>query len=117
MEKSLPSKELSKVSTEIVIEDLRGIRDNQIGELLKNDDSLMSYLEVHYNTIAISSLKKEFLKRDLTELKNSSLDLVHYASLIKEVKETGNLVSTELHPLFQAELKVIFQKYGFNVLQ
>lgn len=117
MEKSLPSKELSKVSTEIVIEDLRGVRDNQISELLKNDDSLMSYLEAHYNTIAISSLKKEFLKRDLTELKNSSLDLVHYASLIKEVKETGNLIASESHPLFQGELKMIFQKYGFNVPQ
>jgi hypothetical protein len=117
MEKSSPTKESSKISTEIVIEDLRSIRDNHINELLKNDDSLMLYLEVHYNTIAISSLKKEFLKRDLTELRNSSLDLVHYASLIKELKETGNLISSELHPLFQNELKSIFQKYGFNVPQ
>jgi hypothetical protein len=114
MEKSIPSKESSKISTEIVIEDLRNIRDSHISELLKNDDSLMSYLETHYNTIAISSLKKEFLKRDLTELKNSSLDLVHYSSLIKEVKETGNLFSSERHPLFQYELRLIFQKYGFN---
>jgi hypothetical protein len=117
MEKSSPTKESSKISTEIVIDDLRSIRDNLINELLKNDDSLMSYLEAHYNTIAISSLKKEFLKRDLTELRNSSLDLVHYASLIKEIKDTANLIASDLHPLFQNELKVIFQKYGFNVPQ
>jgi hypothetical protein len=37
--------------------------------------------------------------------------------LIKEIKDTANLIASDLHPLFQNELKVIFQKYGFNVPQ
>ncbi len=115
MAKNLSAKEASKISTELVIEMLRSIRDSTINTLLKNDDSLMSFLEEHYNTIAISPVKQEFLKRDLNELKNSTLDLVHYSSLIKEIKETGNLVSREGHPLFHYELRIIFQKYGIEV--
>lgn len=113
MEKSLPLKEISKTSTEFIIKNLRSIRDHQIDELLKSEDSLTSFLERHYNTFVISAVKQEFLKRDLIELKNTSLDLVHYASLIKEIMETGNLLLVEEHPLFTHELKVIFQRYGF----
>lgn len=117
MEISQSSREASKISTEFIIENLKSIRDSVISNLLKSDDSLMSFLEKHYNTIAISSVKKEFLKRDLNELKDSTLDLVHYSSLIKEIRETGNLSSWEKHPLFQYELKVIFQKYGIETPQ
>ncbi len=115
MEKNQSAKEASKISTEFVIDMLRTVRDSTINAILKNDDSLMSFLEEHYDTIAISSVKQEFLKRDLNELKNSSLDLVHYSSLIKEIKETGNLISREGHPLFHHELRVIFQKYGIAI--
>lgn len=113
MEKSQPSKQISKVSTEFIIESLRSIRDSKINELLKTDDALMAFLEEHYNTLAISPIKREFLKRDLIELKDTSLDLVHYASLIKEVKEIGNLLLIEGHPLFNLELKAIFERHGF----
>lgn len=74
----------------------------------------MSFLEAHFNTLAISPVKQEFLKRDLHELLKSSLDLVHYSSLIKEIIEIGNLGSREGHPLFHYELKVIFNKYGIE---
>lgn len=92
MDKSLPSKEASKTSTEFIIKKLRSIRDNKIYDLIKTDDSLMAFLEKHYTTFAISAVKREFLKRDLIELKSTSLDLVHYSSLIKEIMETGNLL-------------------------
>ncbi len=113
MEKSQFAKEASKTSTEFIISNLRSIRDSKINDLLKTDDSMMSFLEEHYNTIAMSPIKREFLKRDLIELKGTSLDLVHYSSLIKEVKEIGNLLLMEGHPLFNLELKAIFQRHGF----
>lgn len=117
MEIPQSSKEASKISTEFIIENLKSIRDSVINDLLRSDDSLMSFMEKHYNTVAISSVKKEFLRRDLNELKSSTLDLVHYSSLIKEIRESGNLNSWERHPLFQLELKVIFQKYGIEIPQ
>jgi hypothetical protein len=117
MQKHLASREVSKISTEIVIDTLRSIRDATINELLQNDDSLMAFLEVHFNTLAISSVKKEFLKRYLNELRSSSLDLVHYSSLIKEIVESGSLVIRKERPLFHYELKVIFQKHGIEMPQ
>jgi hypothetical protein len=113
MENSQPDKTTSVLSTELIIEHLKSIRDNTLNILLKNDDALMAFLEKHFDTIAISPVKREFLKRDLVELKNSSLDLVHYSSLIKETKEKGGMMITEEHHLFSQELRVICEKYGF----
>ncbi|MBL7872059.1 MAG: hypothetical protein JNM78_10635 [Cyclobacteriaceae bacterium] len=117
MKKNIQAKEAPKISTQFVIDTLRSIRDTVINELLQNDDSLMAFLEVHYNTLAISSVKKRFLMRDLNELRNSTLDLVHYSSLIKEIVETGDLMKRNEHPLFRYELKVVFQKYGIEMPQ
>jgi hypothetical protein len=52
------------------------------------------------------------MKRDLQELKSSPLDLVHYSSLINEIKKTGDSGIAEKSPLFVEELKQIFKKYG-----
>ncbi len=72
----------------------------------------MAFLETQYDVFQISSVRKEFLKRDLTELKDSPLDRVHYASLIKDIKENGK-VTLDNQPLFIEELKGIFRKYYF----
>ncbi len=113
MENSQPDKTISVISTELIIEHLKSIRDTTVISLLKNDDALMAFLEEHFDTIAISPVKQEFLKRELVELKNSSLDLVHYSSLIKEIKEKGYMMVNKDLPLFNQELKLICEKYGF----
>lgn len=91
---------------------IRDTRNRQIDELIK-DSALMSFLEEHYETFAISAVKKEFLKRDLKELQTSSLDLAHYSSLIKQVKEAVIDIELTNHPLILQEFKRLFQKYGF----
>ena len=111
MEKKYSVQESSpQISIEKIILKIRTTRDRQISELIK-DSFLMSFLEEHYETFAISAVKKEFLKRDLKELQNSSLDLAHYSSLIKQMKES--LVEIELtnHPLVLQEFKRLFEKY------
>jgi len=100
--------ETPDVSIEAIIENVRAIRDGLITRLLK-DDELRHFLETHYNIFAMSTIRVEFLKRDLRELKGTSLDLVHYSSLIKYVKEARVEVSPD-HPLFLAELRGIFEK-------
>lgn len=102
-----------KTSTDAIIQHLKTVRDNAIQQFLSNDESLMDFLEAHYNTLAISVVKKEFLKRDLAELQASKLDLVHYSSLIKELKEQPGNPVTDSHPLFVNELKALLLKYGF----
>ena len=111
MANNQPVQSATPVSIEQIIEDLRSQRHARIQELLK-DSNLMSFLEEHYDVFQISSVRREFLKRDLTELKDSSLDLVQYASLIKDIKENG-ATGLQKHPLFLQELNGIFKKYGF----
>lgn len=100
-----------KVSIDQSIETIRVHRDKWLKELL-NDAKLMDFLEAQYDVFQISGVRKEFLKRDLTDLKNASLDLVHYAALIRDMKD-GTTATVEGHPLFLEELRNIFKKYGF----
>ena len=71
------------------------------------------YFNEQYNS-SISAIKVEFLIRDLKELLISPVDLVHYAALIKEIREnnTANL-SNGNKDLFYKELEKIFDKYRF----
>lgn len=101
------------LSTESIITYLHMLRNQRLLELSRHDDALMDLLEDLYNTIAISAVKREFMKRDLQELRSSSLDLVHYSSLITEIKKGGDASIAERSPLFVEELKQIFKKYGF----
>lgn len=100
-----------KVSTDQHIETIRAHRDERLKELL-NDPQLMDFLEAQYDVFQISNVRKEFLKRDLIELKNTPLDLVHYAALIRDMK-VGATQSVSGHPLFLEELRNIFKKYSF----
>lgn len=98
-----------KISIDQRIETIRAHRDERLKQLL-NDSRLMDFLEAQYDVFQISSVRKEFLKRDLTDLKNTPLDLVHYAALIRDADETAAIAD---HPLFLEELRNIFKKYSF----
>lgn len=100
-----------KISIDQSIDTIRAHRDSHLKELL-NDSKLMNFLEAQYDVFQISSVRKEFLKRDLTDLKNTPLDLVHYASLIRDLKDGTTTTPTD-HPLFLEELRIIFKKYSF----
>jgi len=112
MDSSQSAQELSKGLLEKIINSVRQTRDSLITELLQ-DAALKSFLEVQYEIISLSPIKLEFLKRDLMELQRSSLDLAHYSSMIKQMKENNTSLSSDIHPLFHQELKTIFRKYGF----
>ena len=75
-----------EVSIERIIEKVKQVRDKAISNVLK-DDKLHGFLELHYDILEISAIRVEFLKRDLRELRDTSLDLVHYSSVIKQIKE------------------------------
>src|SRR5258708_6950128 len=102
----------SKVSIETIVENIRNSRDHQLNELLK-ETPLMAFLEEHYGIIAINKVKLEFIRRDLKELQNSSLDLAHYSSLIKLMKGANTITVDVNHPVFLLDLKSLFKKYNF----
>jgi len=110
MEAIRQRQKLKAVSTEQIIGSIRTIRDRKIDELMK-EACLLDFLEHNFRPLTISQIKVAFLKRELAELKDSSLDLSYYSSLIKQTKESDSSKPLENHPLFLQELKPLFQKY------
>ncbi len=113
MENNITFQSDSAVSTEKIIRAIRAVRDQSIDDLLK-ESSLNSFLETHYDTLFVSQIKLEFMKRSLKELQNSSLDLAHYSSLIRKLKELSTVALDVNHPLFLNELKSLFERQGFK---
>lgn len=85
-------------------------RNSLISGLL-SDPSLMSYVKSHFHITTISPVRLEFLKRELKQQRDSPLDLVHYSSLIKELKIQWRENLPDDHPMFEQELMSIFKKY------
>lgn len=110
MEEYRATERVGEISIGQIISTIRGVRNQQIDELMK-EDLLLAFLEHYYDIVAINNIKKVFLFMDLGELKFSSLDLAHYSSLITRMKETKNLVVDGTNSLFLTELKSIFEKY------
>lgn len=94
------------------IEIIRLARQHYI-EKITSTEGLDLFLENHFQTFGISNTKREFLLRDLRELSKSSLDLVHYASLIQAYKVQPQ-PSPENEPFILREVEVIFNKYGLT---
>jgi len=113
MENSSDVQRNSFVLIERIIEEIRACRDQLIGDLLE-ESSLLLFLETHYDTIYVSKVKQEFLRRSLLELKYSSLDPVHYSALIKKMRELNTTIPERDHPLFLSELKLLFERLGFR---
>lgn len=100
------------VSSEAIVEAIRMLRNSRINELLKTDEALHRVLGKLYGTTTLTDVKKEFIRRDLLALRNTSLDINHYGSLVREVKEHGG-TGLASNVLFMQELEGIFKKYGF----
>jgi hypothetical protein len=105
-----PGEKIIEGSMDRIIASIRSYRDRQIDELMI-EPNLVAFLEHYYDTVVISKVKKEFLLKDLIELKKSSLDLSHYSSLIKRMKDTTTFTVNTSHKSFLSELQNIFQKY------
>jgi hypothetical protein len=110
MENNHQVQEHSKVSIEKIIDSIRESRDNLISGFLLGS-TLVPFLEQNFNIAALSPIKLEFLKRDLKELQISTLDLVHYSSLIKQMKDVNTYLPVADHPLVLQEIRSVFQKY------
>lgn len=110
-----PSQETEKevkISIERIIEIVREVRNGLINDFLRTD-SLKVYFKEQYNK-ELSQVKEEFLKRDLKSLADSSVDLSHYALLIKQMQEqTSASLTVQNQELFYRELETIFKKYNY----
>lgn len=98
-------------NTDRIIEDIQTRRIALIKGLLI-DQQLETYLVEVYEGQKISQVKSEFLKRDLKQLSESSLDLVHYAMLIRKAKESEGWPNPPVIEEFvHAEIRQVVLKY------
>jgi hypothetical protein len=108
----LQTNQAEKLSVEKIIDLVRVVRNDLIKDFLYRKN-IELYFNEHYNK-SISAIKAEFLIRDLKELLISPVDLVHYAALIKEIRENNTASMSNGHKdLFYKELEVIFDKYKY----
>lgn len=105
------SKDSVVLSVEKIIDIIRALRNDLIKEFL-NDEALSA----HYKELVkkdLSPIKSEFLKRDLKELLIQPVDLVHYAGLINQIRETGSAsITLQNSDYFYKDLEKIFMKYA-----
>jgi hypothetical protein len=111
-ENNMTEAQTEKLSVEKVIDLVRQVRNDLVKDFLIKDNA-QNYFAEHYNK-PLSTIKLEFLRRDLSELLISPVDLVHYSALIKAIRDTNcaNL-SNGNNDLFYRELDVIFSKYKY----
>lgn len=112
MEDMDPVQESIKLSIEKIIDLIRQLRNDLIKDFL-TDPNLKSYFFQQYGK-DLSIIKIEFCKRDLKELLISPVDLTHYSSLIKDIRESNKASLAEgNHELFYKDLEMIFKKYTY----
>lgn len=112
MKKVESGQDTFNLSVEKVIDLIRQLRNELIKEFLV-DENIRSYFHKEYHR-ELSAIKLEFLKRDLKELLISPVDLSHYSSLIKQIRESNSASLAEGNQeLFYKEIEAIFKKYNY----
>lgn len=103
-------KDIVPLSVDRVIDLIRIIRNDLVKDLLQ-DDYLTAIYERKYGK-ALSNVKREFIKRDLKEMLTSPVDLVHYASLITHVRNTGTFSLVEKNSdFFYKDIERVLIRY------
>jgi hypothetical protein len=112
MKKIESSQETINLSVEKVVDLIRQLRNQLVKDFLI-EDNVRTYFQKEYQR-ALSDIKLEFLKRDLKELLISPVDLSHYSSLIKQIRESNSASLAEGNQdLFYKEIERIFKKYNY----
>ncbi|MBX2956209.1 MAG: hypothetical protein KF846_08630 [Cyclobacteriaceae bacterium] len=94
------------------IDHIRTLRNSLIKDFL-DEANLIRYFAEQYRHMHLNTRKLEFIKKELRELLDAPVDLVHYASLLLEMKQEGTAsITASHHKLFYDELEKIFSRYA-----
>jgi hypothetical protein len=106
------AKESVSLTVDQTVDLIRKIRNDLIKDFL-DEKKLKLFFAEQYDK-DLSPIKIEFLKRGLRELLIAPVDLIHYSSLIKKIRETNSASLSQVnHELFYKELELIFKKYNY----
>jgi len=98
-------------SEENSVELIRKLRNDLLKDFL-DERYLKEYISTHYNVKEISNVRVEFIKKELKEIFLAPLDLVHYDSILVNLKETdaSSLGEGNDH-LFYTEIEKVLKRY------
>ncbi len=83
-----------KWSEENSIEIIQKLRNDLLKDFL-DERYLKEYMATRYHVRELSNVKIEFIKKDIKELLRAPVDLNHYESLLKDLKDSDSVVLTE----------------------
>jgi hypothetical protein len=96
---------------EKTLELLTLIRNDLIGDLL-NGNYLREYIQTRFQGQDVSRIKVEFIRMALKQLRQSTLDRIHYEGLVREIMEHGTTSLTAGNDqLFYQEVDRLLQRY------
>jgi hypothetical protein len=78
-----------ELTTEDIIDSIRNLRNDLVKQFL-NDELLHSFFHRNFRQ-ELNQKETEFIKRDLTEMLISPVDVDHYQALINQMKNIGTL--------------------------
>ena len=113
MEPNKTSSEAVKLTDEYRIDLIRKLRNELIKEFL-DDKNLVAYFAEQFHQKELNNRRVEFIKKELRELLIAPVDLVHYSTILLEMKQDGTAsISAKNEKLFYDELEKIFKRYVF----
>lgn len=100
-----------KWTDESITDLIRKLRNDLIKDFL-DERNLIAYFAEQYNRKEITTVKIQFMKKDLKELLIAPVDLRHYASLVEQIRLSDSASITEKHDqLFYKEVEMILKRY------
>ncbi|HRJ31077.1 MAG TPA: hypothetical protein PLV21_14025 [Cyclobacteriaceae bacterium] len=100
-----------RLTEEAILDHIRTLRNNLIKDFL-DERFLISYFSEVYNRKELTTVKVEFIKRDLKEMLIHPVDLNHYKELITQLRETNAASLTEKNEkLFYTDVEKVFRRY------
>ena len=98
-------------SDEAIVDLIRKVRNDLIKDFL-DDRYLLDYLGNRFRITEISRVKTEFIRNDLKELLISPVNIGHYDSLMKQIRDTDSAsISAGNENLFYKEIESLLKKY------
>jgi hypothetical protein len=99
---------------ERIIDLIRKLRNDLIKDFL-DERHLKDYLQNQFRIRELSTIKIEFIKRDLKELLISPVNLDHYEPVISQIKTSDSAAIAESNEqLFYKEVEAILKRYIYG---
>ncbi|MEJ1242436.1 hypothetical protein WBG78_30080 [Chryseolinea sp. T2] len=95
------------------VELIRKLRDDLVKDFL-DERYLKEFIFENYNVRELPNVKLEFLRKELKELLQSSLDVQHYEPILSFLRETGSATLADgQDELFFNDIEKILKRYIF----